>query len=722
MRTFLGSVIFLTCCLALAAANDKTLTLRKAQRPIELDGRIDAQWALADSVSDFVQFQPFHGKDPTRRTTAKVLTTEDALYALIVCEDDRKDIQTFTGKLDDGEGDVVSIMIDTFGDRRTAYKFAVTASGVRSDCRLLDDARNRDYTWDGVWFSGAEVYDWGYVVEIEVPYRSIQYDKSLVSWGLDFDRWRPVGTEDIYWCTYEESEGQRISKFGRLVFDNFRPTAEGLNLELYPVGIMKGTYVREGVYSVEPRLGIDVFYNPSPQLTFQMTANPDFAQIEADPFAFNITRYESYFQERRLFFIQGQEIFTASGREQNTGFYRPVELFYSRRIGKKLPDGDEVPIIFGAKAFGRLGEWEYGGFYSMTGQKDYVVNDELLSEPQASFASARVSKQIFDNSSVGMLFVGKHTALYDNGVIDIDGAFRASEFQVSYQLARSYYNSEGDFGGSAGLTWFGQDWITFVRGKYFGDKFNVEEVGFVPWKGTWELTGITGPRWYFPDGYTKSVFVYGGMSLGHENVDAFTDRALVIGYNMQFRTNWGFEVTAIPGRAQDYDGAIDTLVRYNSLEIDVSTWFNTSPAWHLNVYGGYAKTYNFSRHYQAPYAWAGAFFTWKLIDILELGTSADSYVEWKPSNALEDITYNARPYVSVTPLNDLNLRAYVDIVYTRSSQQVQSTVFGFLFAYSFLPKSWIYFALNENRVRDGLGPLEVRDRAGVLKIQYLYYF
>ncbi|MBE0557868.1 MAG: hypothetical protein IH628_11605 [Proteobacteria bacterium] len=158
------------------------------------------------------------------------------------------------------------------------------------------------------------------------------------------------------------------------------------------------------------------------------------------------------------------------------------------------------------------------------------------------------------------------------------------------------------------------------------------------------------------------------------------------------------------------------------MEVSLSTWFNTSPEWHLNVYGGYTKTYNFRRHYLAYYSWMGVYFEWNTTDILELGATLDTFVEGNPANQIEDITYNTRPFVSVTPINDLNLRMYLDIVYTRSSQQIQRTILGFLFAYNFLPKSWIYFAVNEYRDRPDVGPIEVRDRAGVLKIQYLYYF
>jgi hypothetical protein len=169
LQYFRRSLAFLLCFVAgatVSANPDKIFRLKKIPASISVDGVIDPVWNQVDSVVDFVQLQPFAGRDPSVKTVAKLCTTEDALYCLMVCYDDRKYIQANTGKLDDSSGDIVSLMLDTFGDRRTAYKFAVTASGLRSDCRLLDDARNRDYNWDGVWFSNARVYDWGFVIEL----------------------------------------------------------------------------------------------------------------------------------------------------------------------------------------------------------------------------------------------------------------------------------------------------------------------------------------------------------------------------------------------------------------------------------------------------------------------------------------------------------------------------------------------------------------------------
>lgn len=703
----------------------KTLRLRQATAPIEIDGVAEEAWAAADSTVEFHQLQPYFGKPPSRRTVAKVITTNDALYCLMICYAPQGEIQVNKGVVDQSNGDIVSIMLDTFDDRQTAYKFAVSASGVRADCRLLDDARNRDYSWDGVWTAATTVHDWGYIVEIGIPYKSIKFNPALPSWGLDFDRWQAHNSEDLYWVAYEQNEGQRISKFGRLLLDDFRPGASGLNLEVYPVAIAKTALAGNDTYDSEADVGLDLFYNPSEKLTLQFTANPDFAQIEADPFSFNISRYETFFNERRPFFTEGNEIFRPAGRERNSGFYRPLDLFYSRRIGRILPDGSEVPLIVGTKAFGKAGEWDYGGFYALTGEQSYQIGEETAVEPQASFVSGRVKKRILDNSSVGVLFVGKQSAGRTNGVIDIDGAFRGPTYQLAYQLARSIDDDAGDFAASAGYRSFTDTWIHLVRGNYIGEDFDVSQVGFVPWRGTAALTALTGPVWNMDEGAIRQVMIYAGGSLNYEKADSYTDREAVAGLNLQFRSNWGSEVNISLGKSRDLD------VPYTSYQINLSSWLNPSPSWHGNVWGGYSKTYNFSRDYLAFYSWFGSYFGWNALQSLQVGTSYEMFIEGNPGGGVEDITYNARPFFSLTPVNDLNIRVYTDYVFVRSTDKLESVILGLLFSYNFLPKSWIYLAVNEVRDRSdrydtggALLPAKMRtaSRAAVLKVKYLYYF
>ena len=702
----------------------KSMVLHMTTVAPRIDGEVDPVWADADSIADFEQFGPFYGQPPSERTVAKVLATDEALYGLIICYHTHSLIQDHAGIHDRSSGDGVSLMLDTFNDRASAYKFGVSAAGTQSDSRLIDDGRNRDNNWDGVWFARSSIQPWGYIVEMEIPFKSIRYDGELKEWGLDFDRWIAGTREDVYWCRYEQAEGQRISRFGQLLLNGARPTAEGLNLELYPVALARAEYTGSGKYHVDPDAGIDIFYNPSEKLTFQLTGNPDFAQIEADPFEFNISRYETYFSERRPFFTAGNEVFMASGREQNSGFYRPLELFYSRRIGQYLGDGSLVPLNVGAKTFGRLGSWEYGAFMARTGGVAYDDDGTEASEPAATFTSARVKKQIFENSTIGVLFVGKHTPGRLDGVIDVDGAFRSSSYQLAYQLARSVNNGKGDFAGSLGYRMFTKEWGVLIRSRAIGNEFDVDAVGYVPWKGTANFTMITGPMWYFDEGPVVSMFQYGGFSATYEDADQATDWVGALGLNMQFRSNWGFETTVIAGRSTD-EG-----LTYTYFEADHSMWFSISPRWHGNVWGGYSRGYNFSREYLGAYGWLGSEIEWKALSTLELGTSFNMYIEGNPAGTVEDITYNARPYISLTPVNNLNLRLYADNVFLRSSDQVERVILGFLFSYNFLPKSWVYLALNEvQERRDVQGvngmpvrrQMEVAGRAGVIKLKYLYY-
>ncbi len=705
--------------------SDKVLYLKNIQNEIIIDGIIDSLWSEADSTYDFIQFEPYFNQKPSVETIVKVLADEFNLYFLFLCfEDDISKIRANNGMHDGFTGDIVSVMLDTFGDKQNAYKFAVNASGVMSDSRLLDDGRNRDYTWDGIWYADSKIYQWGFVVEIKIPYKSIKFNKNLKEWGIDFDRWRSFNREDSYWCRYEQNEGQRISKFGRLVFMNSAPIQSGLNLEIYPVGINKFVY-QNNKYIAEPSAGLDITYNPSEQLTLLFSAYPDFAQIEADPFNFNISRYETYFRERRPFFTQGNEIFMPSGKENNSGFYSPLELFYSRRIGRILPTGKQVPLIFGAKFFGKINDYDYGAFVSGTGKMNYNFSNSEFEEPQAIFGSFRIKRKIFENSTIGVLFATKSSKNGSNSVIDIDGAFRDSDWQLSYQIAAAVKNSKTDFAFSSGFKKASKTWITLFRLRGIGNNFNVSEIGFVPWRGTFNTGLVTGPNFIFDEGYIRNIFTYSGIQINYEHEDLFYDRGIFAGVDVDMRNGWGLELNIQTGKNKDNE------INYNFYEFNLSSRLQVSQNWNAYFWSGYAKTYNFKREYLAFYSWLGSNISFRPIEYLSLGTSFETFIEGNPKNDVEDITITSRPFVSVTPMNNLNLRIYVDNVFLKSSEKLERMIIGFLFSWNFSPKSWAYFAVNEFKTQfeefDQNGNLVSRslktsDRVGVFKIRYLYYF
>ncbi len=719
------SIILLSSIIFAQPENSKTLIANKLPKTekIIIDGKIDPIWAAADSVNDFVQFRPNYGLAPTERTTAKVLVSEDALYVLIIAYDKNRITDYKNGIHDDNNGDRVSISLDTFNDKKTAYKFAVSSTGWRIDARVLDDGRRRDYNWDGIWFADSRRYDWGYAAEMKIPFKSIQYKYGALSWGLDFDRWIPNKSEDIYWVKYSRHEGMRISNFGKLIFQKDSvPHVKGLNLELYPVALAKTEMDENGKYKTTPHVGMDFFYNPSQQLTLMLSVNPDFAQIEADPFKFNISRYETYYSERRPFFIEGNEIFTPEGGNS----FEAMTLFYSRRIGEKLPDGSNVPLTLGAKLFGRVNDIEYGSLIAATGEKNYSIDDRNYNTPSAIFGVARLKKQIYNNSSIGTMFVGKRDGEGNqNAVLDLDGSIRGGDWQIGYQAARSFTDSTGDYAFAAGITKFAKTWGTMIKANYVGNKFDVSQVGYVPWVGTSKIIALVGPRWFFEKSPIQELILYGGGYLHNEKIDRYTDKGLLLGGNVEFKKLWGISFDLNYGKSKDND------VIYNSFQISGNVYVHTSSDWSLFSYTSFSKTYNFARNSLGTFLSSGGSGSYVISPFLTVGSSFNVWREGKTDGSLEDLTLNTRPYITLTPVNDMRIRIFTDNLYVKSSDKLERLFVGFYFAYNFSPKSWIYFTYNELRDRnpeynfngDELPrKLHVTGRDATLKVKYLYYF
>jgi hypothetical protein len=261
--------------------------------------------------------------------------------------------------------------------------------------------------------------------------------------------------------------------------------------------------------------------------------------------------------------------------------------------------------------------------------------------------------------------------------------------------------------------------------RAIGKNFDVNQVGFVPWKGTTEVTALTGPSFFFDEGSISQIQLLGGFSSSYEDADLSWDHSAVAVVNFQFRSSWGFEWDLLYGKN------LDAGTKYTYYGASLNMFFHTSPRWQGGIAGGIEHTYNFARGYVAPYIFANVEFGWKVMDVLEVGSSGGVFREEKPDGSVEEITYNARPYFSLTPINNFNIRLYVDNLLLRSTGNLQSVIAGLLVSYNFLPKSWIYFAINDIRNRaDGLdaygntvsGPMRIAARAGVLKIRYLYYF
>jgi len=243
----------------------------------------------------------------------------------------------------------------------------------------------------------------------------------------------------------------------------------------------------------------------------------------------------------------------------------------------------------------------------------------------------------------------------------------------------------------------------------------VDQIGFVPWRGTVELTALSGPVWRLATGPLLSLLLAAGGQIYYKDVELSYDRYGIVILNMEFRSNWGYEVDIAYGKAKDRG------IPYPSWSVSLSSWYDVSPRWNANLNAGIERSFNFPRDYLAHDGWISPRIAWKPVDILEVGTSGGIFLEGNPGGTVEEITYNARPYFSLTPVNDLNVRMYADNLFLRSSKRLERVIIGFLFSYNFRPKSWVYLAINETRgLIDGI--MQTTDRAAVLKVKYLYFF
>lgn len=336
--------------------------VRVAAGAIDVDGRLDeAAWRNVPPVIDFVQKEPVEGARPTDRMEVRFAYDDTALYVGARMYSSAP-IQAPMGRRDSGDqAEHLLISLDTYLDRRTSSTFGVTASGVR-----LDVYRPRDNDWpfdrgyDPVWQARTTTDEGGWNAELWIPFSQVRFtDGDPQVWGLNIQRWVPSRNEEVFWALVPRTEERWTSLFGDLHgITGIRPRRR---LELLPyvassshlVGTRDGDDPFTGGANLEGRIGLDAKIGIGSNLTLDATVNPDFGQVEADPAEVNLSAFETFFDERRPFFLEGSDLLEGSVNN----------YFYSRRIGA-LPggraSGDFVDypatstILGAAKLTGRL--------------------------------------------------------------------------------------------------------------------------------------------------------------------------------------------------------------------------------------------------------------------------------------------------------------------------------------------------------------------------------
>jgi len=703
---------FLIAMFLVAISGGKTVSVRYAEQAPIIDGVIEDVWQQADSAYNFVQYIPYEKAQPTERTVVYVLQDAENLYFAFRCyAQSQKPIASPTG-----DEDYITVKIDPFGSKTSGYYFWVFASDQMWDGWLHDDGRSNDDSWEGVWFSEVKLYEDRYEVEMRIPYKSIRYKRGLDKWGVQFKRHIPFIAEESFWTEVLQAEGDLISKWGQLT--NVDPKVVGFHFELYPEGYLR--YDRDFVTDTtdaNPSLSLNLKWDLTSQITLNGTFFPDFAHIESDPFTLNLDQYPIYLQERRPFFIEGADVFRMSDYGPGAGFFQPLNIFYSRRIGKSI-DGDAVPIITGMKLTNKTANWNAGVLAVRT--DGYKVADSLV-EPAKWFSTLRAKRRIFGNSDLGILLSGSLVDREDyNYAAGIDGVYRSGRNQFILQSAASDRNGKRGWGIATG--YLGDVGIlrTMAAAEAVHDSFDVGDIGFVPWSGRKKINLYTGPYMQYAKGPVRTLHVAGGIKAVREVGHNEWSKLGVLLINPIFRNNMSTNLQLLVGPY--YEAGHDYLRR----ELLLSLAGNLFGYW-LQFNSSFAYMYNYSQDVLAYRSSTSMFYSYAITALINPGLSANLWVEWDTLNNISLVTPRFRPYITFFFNGDMRLEVFNEMVFEMPRGEMNdatwsSNRFGFLFSFRFLPKSWLYIALNDYREQDEQGSLQPQYRIGAIKAKYLVYF
>ena len=356
---------------------------------ITIDGTLDEPaWQQSQVIDVFRQREPDEGTPASERTEVRVLYSRSRLYVGVICFDSQPDAivtSRYDRDADLTPDDRVTLLFDTFLDRRNAFVFQVNAAGARFDQIITDEGQDKNPDWNGIWYARTRRSAQGWSVEVAIPFQTLSFIDGQPVWGFNVQRVIKRRTEEVVWSGYRQNlDFFRVSEAGRLV--GLTDIDQGIGLDVSP---FFSTAAKRNASVFKP--GVDAFYNLTPGLTLSLTLNTDFAETEVDDAQVNLTRFPLFFPEKRKFFLEDAGNFTMSDLTSSSG---PLVIipFFSRRIGI-ADDGKQVDLLGGAKLSGRIGRYQIGLLNVQTQERGPI--------PDENFSVVRVKRDLWEKSSIG---------------------------------------------------------------------------------------------------------------------------------------------------------------------------------------------------------------------------------------------------------------------------------------------------------------------------------
>jgi hypothetical protein len=442
----------------------------QGQNPPVLDGILDDSiWNMVEWGGDYVEFRPDENTEPSVETQFKIIYDAKNLYVAFKCHDPEPDeIEKRLSRRDGFAGDWVEVNIDSYHDKRTSFSFTVTAAGVKGDEFVSNNGNNWDDSWNPIWYVKTNIDNEGWTAEMRIPLSQLKFGKHKEQiWGLQSTRRFFREEERSLWQRKPVDTPGWVSEFGELHgLVDLEPQNQ-LEIQPYTVARLEtfeaeeGNPFRDGNDS-KVTGGLDAKIGITNDLTLDLTINPDFGQVEADPSAIALDGFQIFFREQRPFFVENKNIFDYNiSRSEAGNTFGFDNVFYSRRIGRspqgfpetedeEFVDQPENTAILGAAKFSgktRNG-WSIGVLESVTAKKYATIDDngnrrKEMVEPLTNY------------------FVGRAQKDFNDGDTFIGGMFTATNRDALTQeldfLHRSAYSGGFDFKHQ----WNDRDW-------YFG--------------------------------------------------------------------------------------------------------------------------------------------------------------------------------------------------------------------------------------------------------------
>lgn len=621
-----------------------TISASRVEENITIDGQVEPIWQMTDSVTDFIQLEPSVGYASSRKSVVKILQDGENIYFLFICYvKNKNEIAARIQRRDqlDYSDDIVSVLLSTYNDKRTAMLFQVNALGTIADAKIIDDGKEEDYLWDTEWEAEASIQENYWIAEIKTPFKSIQYKPGAESWSCNFSRSVRANNEISWWSPV--TQNNRISQNGML--KNVQ-TRKGIqhSLRLFPYAT--GRYANANVTGVDEGFkadaGGDIEYKYSSNLKANITINPDFATVEGDKEKINLTPWELQYPEKRLFFQDGNDMFDTR-----------IQTFYSRRIGD---------ILYGGKLTGKIDKFQFNGLHSKTQE------NRELQVPDAAFNAFRLKGDVLNSSTLGFIYADKITDTVTYRSYNIDYVLNLGK---TWKLTGQYVASTpGDLlSHSAWFVRFARENNVYhyhIRFTSLGENFqdNVNQTGFIPDDDRLEVDSDVEYKFWL-DNKIKYLFLSGKNNMFWSQERELRSWRFTYGSRLYFDNKLSFDAYY-----RDEFQLLDK--KYYNHYYHFIGGYNTDEASHM------ALAYRFGRNFDRDFQLVEINTSFKIFKKLSVSYELN-YLTFSPDNS------HASTFLNITGLdyyftNDLWVR-----IFAQNNSSNDKYYFYGLFGWRFKP-------------------------------------